>query len=372
LFWDIEGTERKVRKSCINDYEVNAVCTILQRLLNDGIDPTRIGVISPYREQVCEIRAQTKSQFPLVKIASVDSFQGGEKDFIIISCVRSGRQTLGFLKNKRRLCVTLTRARFGMFIIGNAVTLSMNPVWRALVNHCSEKGVKTKELPQISIERWNELIQDSHKAPKYANNTVFNNEEKESGIPQNESSTSKEIEQEAVVTNDISCIDDQREHDLEFQMSRNPEIEESQGEVSRSDPADNAEVGFRAGKKSIGVIHSMVARNGEMVHCTSFVTVDTRRPPKLEVQRPPKHATNEMGVIHSGDKDGQPTARGHCFTGRPKPKRAPRERPEPKAQESRRGSPTARNQVSRSEQMEQSGLRTYFDLIFGSWKGQFE
>ena len=78
-----------------------------------------IGVISPYKAQVYAIqKILTKSTGTSdtgfsVSVRSVDGFQGGEEDVIIISTVRcNGNRSVGFLSHRQRANVALTRARY--------------------------------------------------------------------------------------------------------------------------------------------------------------------------------------------------------------------------------------------------------------------
>ena len=43
---------------------------------------------------------------------------------IILSCVRSVDNGIGFLSDSRRLNVALTRAKYGLILVGNAVSLA--------------------------------------------------------------------------------------------------------------------------------------------------------------------------------------------------------------------------------------------------------
>ena len=97
-----------------------------------------IGVITPYRKQVHFIR-ELLSEFPHwkkdIEVNTVDGFQGREKDLIIFSTVRSGN-SLGFLSDFRRMNVGITRAKFGLWVLGNSNCLRTNPDWKHLLNHC--------------------------------------------------------------------------------------------------------------------------------------------------------------------------------------------------------------------------------------------
>ena len=79
-----------------------------------------------------------------IEINTVDAFQGREKDIIIFNCVRSNtmnteQASLGFLTDKRRLNVAITRPRHFLFVVGNEKTLVKDKVWKDMVTQAHSK-----------------------------------------------------------------------------------------------------------------------------------------------------------------------------------------------------------------------------------------
>ncbi|PWZ05791.1 Regulator of nonsense transcripts 1 [Zea mays] len=82
--------------SYLNRTEAANVEKIVTTFLRSGVVPSQIGVITPYEGQRAYIvnymsrNGSLRQQlYKEIKVASVDSFQGREKDYIILSCVRS-------------------------------------------------------------------------------------------------------------------------------------------------------------------------------------------------------------------------------------------------------------------------------------------
>eukprot|EP00434_Breviolum_minutum_P040278 symbB.v1.2.035787.t1/scaffold4901.1/size52642/6 len=136
-FLTSDGQEEEEGESKYNPTEAELV----QRLVQDAffqreLEITEIGVVTPYVAQVRLLKRMCKQVIPegmdpeLLEIASVDQFQGREKDLIIFSAVRCNRiGNVGFLADWRRLNVMLTRARRGMVVVGNPHTLKADEHW---------------------------------------------------------------------------------------------------------------------------------------------------------------------------------------------------------------------------------------------------
>ncbi|XP_037087467.1 helicase sen1-like [Pollicipes pollicipes] len=99
-----------------------------------------IGIITPYRKQRQLLLDKLKQRALSVDVQTVDGFQGQERDIVVLSCVRSnGAGSLGFVDDRRRLNVALTRARCCLYVCGHLGTLKADQVWSHLIQDARER-----------------------------------------------------------------------------------------------------------------------------------------------------------------------------------------------------------------------------------------
>ena len=132
-----------------NFYEADLVLKYIETLLRCGIQSSHIGVITPYNGQIELLRQLVQEKcsagglsYEGIDIKTVDGFQGGEKECIILSLVRSNdRHEVGFLADPRRINVAVTRARRNVTVICDTETCSVDKTLNSLINYIGDHGV---------------------------------------------------------------------------------------------------------------------------------------------------------------------------------------------------------------------------------------
>jgi ATP-dependent RNA/DNA helicase IGHMBP2 len=137
-----------VSRSLRNPGEARLVLAVLDRLRREGVEPAQVGVITPYSAQAALLRAAAPEG---VEVASVNAFQGREKDVIVASWVRSNdRGDVGFVADGRRLTVALSRARCLLVQIGDSATLGGQPRFAEQLEALAAAGA----LESVWEEAW--------------------------------------------------------------------------------------------------------------------------------------------------------------------------------------------------------------------------
>lgn len=114
-----------------NNAELNIIKNKLKELDGNATRTIKVGVITAYRAQkfaLKEMINQNNFVNLQIDVDTVDAFQGGQKEIIIYSTVRSSdsAMSIGFLKSEARLNVSLSRAQSLLIIVGDLVFLN-NP-----------------------------------------------------------------------------------------------------------------------------------------------------------------------------------------------------------------------------------------------------
>ena len=111
---------------------------IEQLIATENFVLNELAIISPYAGQVSATKNNLQSG---IRISTVDSFQGQEKEIIIVSLVRSNDDgDIGFLKDYRRMNVAITRAKNKLYVIGDSATIGADNFYNAFLNYVEQNG----------------------------------------------------------------------------------------------------------------------------------------------------------------------------------------------------------------------------------------
>ncbi len=137
----VHGRERRRAESTSleNITEALMVKKLVEKLLGAGVKASQTGVITPYKDQKELISRMVSND---VEVNTVDGFQGREKEVIILSLVRSNEEKrIGFLKDKRRLNVAITRARRKLIVVSDSKTVAAYPLYREFLRFVKNKAL---------------------------------------------------------------------------------------------------------------------------------------------------------------------------------------------------------------------------------------
>ncbi|KAJ6093432.1 hypothetical protein N7486_008721 [Penicillium sp. IBT 16267x] len=139
VFWDTQGgdfpektedaeiskKETLLGESKSSEMEALVVARHVDKLVDAGVRPEDIAVVTPYNGQRALLSQMLREKYPGLELGSVDGFQGREKEAVVVSLVRSNEEhEVGFLGEKRRLNVAMTRPKRHLCVCGDSDTIS--------------------------------------------------------------------------------------------------------------------------------------------------------------------------------------------------------------------------------------------------------
>ncbi|KAE8993282.1 hypothetical protein PF001_g17594, partial [Phytophthora fragariae] len=150
FFWTHSGAQQRasVGLSRVNNQEANMTCKLVQYLVHCGVPAKAIAVLTPYKGQLMLMRKMLMNTYGLTMmtkgrdprrvpscfLSTVDRFQGDEADIVIISLVIDGKSRTPFVKLQNRMIVLLSRARLGMYVVGNVEYFGQTEHWQKTLN----------------------------------------------------------------------------------------------------------------------------------------------------------------------------------------------------------------------------------------------
>jgi len=131
----------------MNEVEADIVSQIVATTLKVLPEKASVGIICPFRAQIAIIKQKLDEQMEVwpesVTIDTVERYQGGARDIIILSTCAVNERSLHAIQSSdvdgvdRKLNVALSRAREQIIVVGSAQVLNHDPTYRSLIDYAS-------------------------------------------------------------------------------------------------------------------------------------------------------------------------------------------------------------------------------------------
>lgn len=150
-----------------NQGEARIACSYASRLVHSGLlSQKEVCIMSPFKSQVACLRKTIRE--PVfgslwdVNIGPLEAFQGLERGVVILCTTRSKQRFVskdkeldwGIIGMPNKMNVALTRAKFGLIVIGKRDVLATDPDWKVWLQFCDRNGLLEGEAggPQYAKE----------------------------------------------------------------------------------------------------------------------------------------------------------------------------------------------------------------------------
>ncbi|KXJ79964.1 hypothetical protein RP20_CCG027365 [Aedes albopictus] len=160
-----DAAGRDDEKSKKNSFEGKFVLGLAEYLIAQGYRPEDIVILTAYNGQMLHLVQERKGHEKLhgIRITVVDNYQGEEAKIILLSLVRSNESgSIGFLAFRNRICVALSRARNGLYMVGNMSLLAgCSKIWKSIEQRLEEHSAIGDTLELMCEEHMN-IIKIKH------------------------------------------------------------------------------------------------------------------------------------------------------------------------------------------------------------------
>lgn len=147
LFAPVAGLQTPSRGSWVNTAEVEVLGQILGQLLEQGLEPAQLAVLTPYAAQLhvlisrlsqqglpVEGTAERAPDVQRIATGTVHRFQGGERSVVLLSTVVTDPKKLAFIDAQVNLLnVAISRAKEHLIVIAHEACLSAGKRTRLLI-----------------------------------------------------------------------------------------------------------------------------------------------------------------------------------------------------------------------------------------------